>query len=187
MPSFRLKLNNPKTGFYDRFAIFLALLTAVASAILYSMRLVSSAAHVAALATLASAIATILAFAFPNKPWKKELRFYITMCCAAISWTLAGYWWASALPVILIFLYDRSRKPLIVTVDEQGVRYPSFPAKQFTWAELSNVVLRDGLLTIDLRNNHIIQQELDENMDVPNAADFNEFCRRQLQSGNIPA
>ena len=186
MPSFRLVLNNQKTGFYDRFAIFLAMLTAVASGILYSMRTVSSSCHISALVTLASALATVIAFAFPHKPWKKELRFYITMIVAAITWTLAGYWWASVLSLILVFLYDRSRKPLAVTVDESGVLYPSFPEKRFAWNELSNLVLKDGLLTIDLRNNHIIQQELDENSDTPNAADFNEFCRQQLQNGNVP-
>ncbi len=187
MSSFRLVLQNTRLGFYDRFAIFLSLLTAVASAILFSMRTASSSSHYAALVTLASAVATMVAFAFPHKPWKKELRFLITMIVAAITWTLAGFWWATILSVVLVFLYDRSRRPLAVTVDANGVQYPSFPVKHFSWAELSNVVLRDGILTIDFRNNHIIQQELDENMDAPNATDFNEFCRQQLQNGNVPA
>jgi hypothetical protein len=151
------------------------------------MRTTSSSSHIAALVTLASAVATVIAFAFPNKPWKKELRFLITMIVAAITWTLAGYWWATILSIVLVFLYDRSRQPLAVTIDAGGVKYPSFPIKHLSWAELSNVVLRDGILTIDFRNNHIIQQELDENMDAPNATDFNEFCRQQLQNGNVPA
>jgi hypothetical protein len=79
-----------------------------------------------------------------------------------------------------------STRKMIVTVSQNNIRYPSFPQKNIPWRELSNVVLKDGLLTIDFKNNKLIQQPiLNSDWDI-NEAEFNTFCRRQLQS-TIPS
>ena len=43
-----------------------------------------------------------------------------------------------------------------------GIVYPSFPKKIFKWSELDNVILKDKILTIDLKNNKLIQHTLNE-------------------------
>ena len=57
--------------------------------------------------------------------------------------------------------------------------YPSFPKRIIHWKELSNVILKDGLLTIDFKNNKIIQQSI-MYADRVNEKEFNEFCKKQL-------
>ena len=60
------------------------------------------------------------------------------------------------------------------------ILYPSLPQKNISWPELNAIILKDGLLTIDFKNNKLIQQTIDENSTV-NEQDFNEFCRQQLK------
>jgi len=64
-------------------------------------------------------------------------------------------------------------------VDRESIVYPSFPKRIILWNELQNIVLKDGILTIDFRNNKLIQQDLDEEVTV-NEKEFNEFCKQQL-------
>ena len=47
------------------------------------------------------------------------------------------------------------------------------------WKELNNVILKDGILTIDLKNNKVFQNEI---MSPTSEMDFNEFCDAQQQA-----
>lgn len=76
-----------------------------------------------------------------------------------------------------IYLY--SIRKFEVLVDRESILYPSFPKRRILWNELENIVLKDGILTIDFRNNKLIQQDLDED-DAVNEKEFNEFCQQQL-------
>ncbi|TAD81344.1 MAG: hypothetical protein EAY75_17915 [Bacteroidetes bacterium] len=52
--------------------------------------------------------------------------------------------------------------------------------KTYQWFEVENVVLRDNLFTLDLRNNRLIQGPLDQPTDVDTEVEFNAFCKAQL-------
>ena len=71
------------------------------------------------------------------------------------------------------------QKP-IVSISESQVIYPSFPRKKIDWQELSNLMLKDGLLTIDFKNNKIIQQQIADISSTIDEKEFNDFCRQQL-------
>jgi hypothetical protein len=96
--------------------------------------------------------------------------------------------WASQLNFILFTfslvmasLHAFSTKEKILTINNQGIRYPSFPVKKISWNELSNLVLKDGLLTIDFKNDKLIQQSVAETLGQPlDEAAFNEFCRSRI-------
>ncbi|OYY22402.1 MAG: hypothetical protein B7Y69_06810, partial [Sphingobacteriia bacterium 35-40-8] len=57
----------------------------------------------------------------------------------------------------------------------------SFPKKHILWEELNNVVIKDGLLTIDFKNNKLLQKEIQSGSNAKDEQDFNEFCRNKLQ------
>lgn len=56
----------------------------------------------------------------------------------------------------------------------------TFPSKTYQWFEIDNVVIRDNLFTLDLRNNKIIQKELEEAIAPELEIEFNEYCKQQL-------
>lgn len=91
-------------------------------------------------------------------------------------------WWLAILNMILIFIYPLIQKELRVMFDENQIDYPSFPVKKISWTEVDNVILKDGLLTIDLKNNKILQSEILETKNgfSIDENDFNQFCKEQI-------
>jgi len=70
-------------------------------------------------------------------------------------------------------------------VDLNGVKITKLlNEKLYTWVEIQNVVLKDGLLTIDFKNNHIFQSPVTTKDVQPDEKSFNQFCRQQLQTTN---
>ncbi len=63
---------------------------------------------------------------------------------------------------------------------EETVVINSFPKKKFNWTDIQNVILKDNLLTVDFKNNKLIQKELNEEVSPLIEQEFNEFCRKQL-------
>ena len=69
---------------------------------------------------------------------------------------------------------------MLVSIIKEKIAYPSFPKRNITWSELSNIILKDGLLTINFKNNKFIQQFVDETKTAVNEQEFNDFCSQQL-------
>jgi hypothetical protein len=99
-----------------------------------------------------------------------------------ITYLLLQFWWAAGLVLLLFFMYSITRRKLIVAVNKEQIIYPSFPRRHIAWTDLNNLILKDGLLTIDFRNNRVAQNHVinSGNDNSLNETEFNEFCRRQL-------
>jgi hypothetical protein len=77
---------------------------------------------------------------------------------------------------LFFILYLLSVKTKLVCIGDEHILYPSFPKRKIKWNEVNNIILKDGLLTIDLNNNKIIQQLVDESVNTINEPEFNKFC-----------
>jgi len=97
---------------------------------------------------------------------------------SAIGWSRSPFWWVSILLMLFFILDILSQRKLLLTVSENSIEYPSLPRRQIDWNELINLVLKDGLITIDFKNNKIIQQTI-LNSGI-GEQEFNDFCRKQL-------
>ena len=93
-----------------------------------------------------------------------------------------NYFLGLLLLIFTAFGFFANKKKAILFSDE-GIVYPSFPEKNYKWEEVSQVILKDDILTIDLKNNHLIQLNVNEasarEIDAPS---FNSFCEKKLQS-----
>ncbi len=67
-----------------------------------------------------------------------------------------------------------------IAFDSTEIVFNSFPKKRFLWEELNNVILKDGLLTIDCKNNVLIQRMVNEEIPISVEKEFNEFCKNNL-------
>lgn len=99
-------------------------------------------------------------------------------------WYQYALGWGFAINVLLWFLYLVSRRPLVIAVTAEVIRYPSFPVKKIAWNEVSNLVLKADILTIDLKNNKIYQHFIKDADQIVSEEIFNEFCRKQLNAHN---
>lgn len=78
------------------------------------------------------------------------------------------------------FLY----KSCIVEVSEVGVRIKKRLAGPLhQWNEFSNVVLKDSLLTLDFKNNKLLQLSIEETSSLIDEKAFNDFCSGLIQPG----
>ncbi len=84
---------------------------------------------------------------------------------------------AILLALLSIFYYLSQRKR-VIRIRPESIFYPALLQKKIDWSELNNVILKDGMLTIDFNNNHILQVEI---MEAVNEGEFNDFCREQLK------
>ena len=84
---------------------------------------------------------------------------------------------------VFLILDTIARRQLIVHVNAEKISYPSWPKKEIEWIELSNVVLKDRLLTIDLKSNKLFQHEIINN--DTDETEFNNFCKEQLNKAEL--
>ena len=118
-----------------------------------------------------------------SKEQKNKPRLYILFLIIILGWINTRVYWWMAIPIFIIMILDEiARRDFVVKVFADKIMYPSFPYREIKWEELSNVILKDRILTIDFKNNKIIQHEVpgepgDHNIDEK---EFNEFCQQQL-------
>lgn len=111
------------------------------------------------------------------KSFRIEIAFIISGCIWIIS---ANYLLGMLLLLFAFFGLIANKKPVIYFTKEQ-IRYPSFPEKIFLWPEVDFVILKDDILTIELKNNQLYQFTLGKEIaDKIDAAAFNVFCNQQL-------
>lgn len=75
----------------------------------------------------------------------------------------------------------RIMQPAYVETDNAGVSLPTvFGRKRFGWNEMNNVILRNDLLTLDFRNNKVLQLDVLDEFSASQTADINKFFQSRL-------
>lgn len=90
-----------------------------------------------------------------------------------------GMRWVSLLFLFFILMDNQARRPLEIGVSDERIVINTLFRKKFEWNEFSNVVLKDGLLTLDFLNNKVIQREIIPQSDMSEEI-FNRFCHDQI-------
>ncbi len=111
----------------------------------------------------------------------QSFRVEIIFIISAFIWAFT----AKYLIAILLFIFAIAglftNRKLTVLFYDKGILYPSVPAKLFLWQEIAQVILKDDILTIDLKNNRLMQFNLDNEVAAEiNAEEFNEYCRERV-------
>ncbi len=119
---------------------------------------------------------------------KKQKQFEgVFLIMTAIIWINLRLGWFTILTLFLILLSVIVSRKLKTVFLIEKIIYPSFPKKNILWETVSNVILKDGILTIDLKNNKIFQNEIIESTDKFSVDEiqFNQFCQEQLNKKSV--
>ncbi len=185
MQKFELVLKNEKQKLYDRFAIFIFILNGIGICIAQlnpRLEIIDKSGKIFFVALAVILVSYQFIMLFTNRVTRYLNSFLIASFVISLYWTVLGYWWFGIVSFALILLYVISKRKLKVEIDIEKIIYPSFPAKTIKWNDLNSLVLKDGLLTIDFKNNRLIQQIVDKKSDTIIEQEFNDFCRQQLMS-----
>ncbi|MEP7145255.1 MAG: hypothetical protein ABI707_20390 [Ferruginibacter sp.] len=69
-----------------------------------------------------------------------------------------------------------NRQPVIVITNEGITIKKLFASPVYRWNEFSNIILKDSVLTLDFKNNKLVQVGIDETRAVVDENSFNEYC-----------
>ncbi|HSF46115.1 MAG TPA: hypothetical protein VLA58_08885 [Chitinophagaceae bacterium] len=77
-----------------------------------------------------------------------------------------------------------STRPEEIGFSEDHIVFKSVFSKTIAWSDLNNALIKDGILTLDYKNNKLFQSETDDDEDNDeyevSEEEFNAFCRKQL-------
>lgn len=113
---------------------------------------------------------------------QKPVRYKPWLLIAGIFWIGMPYLqWIFLLFFILAFLEYQARYPLEVGFDFDRIVINSLVRKKFSWTDFNNIILKDGLLTLDFKSNKLFQKEtIDDDEPDADEDEFNEYCRTRL-------
>jgi hypothetical protein len=114
-----------------------------------------------------------------KKPLPEFWHRSIFGVCAVV-WYREGFWWLTIMLFLFVLLDFIAHKKLVVDITNNKIMVPYVMQKTIDWNEVNNVILKDGLLTIDFKNNKLFQQLILNSDDEINEKEFNDFCKQQL-------
>ena len=129
------------------------------------------------------ALILVLNYFLKNKTWFK--KFDLMFLIFGLTWISIELYWLAIIPGVFYLFHGLATINKNVVVSDPGIYYPSFPPRNFQWQDISNVILKDGLFTIDRKNNRLIQQMITADT-VVNEKEFNDFCKKKLMERKEP-
>jgi membrane-bound ClpP family serine protease len=133
---------------------------------------------------LAPAIALIILLLLKlfGKKFNPKNLFSIAFLISAISWAVSRFYIFAMLQLLFMLLewYSRQKRMIIVSSGKISTRF--LFKKTIEWSELTNVILKDGFLTIDFKNNKLLQAEIDGESGEIDETLFNRFCLENLEA-----
>jgi hypothetical protein len=91
---------------------------------------------------------------------------------------LQNYVMVAAMVILGIFYHLALQKLQFVFTPEKVFKL-NFPGKEFEWNVFNNVILKDNILTLDFKNNKLIQAEIEKSQNI-NEQQFNSFAQSKL-------
>jgi predicted membrane protein len=182
MQSFEIILKNERSRLYDRLALFIFILNAVGICLVFYLNYSSISQKDTGQITALALFIFLSVLWGSSRNYIKKYLFVFASVSTGLYWLLMGFWWIGLILLLLSLFYTLSKKDYKVKVNSDNISYPSFPKRLINWNELNNAVLKDGLLTIDFKNNRIIQHYIDTRRKMIDQKEFNEFCTQQLKA-----
>jgi len=110
-----------------------------------------------------------------------EIYHRVVFWLCATVWIKEGFWWLSILIFIFVLFEILSHRKLIIIVTDNKIILPSLFQKQVKWEDLNNFILKDELLTLDFKNNKLLQHLIQNEEEKVDEKEFNDFCKSRLK------
>lgn len=111
------------------------------------------------------------------------VRYRYWLLLSAVGWfALTSTPWFAFLFVFFSFLEYQAKRPLEIGFNDDRIVINNIVRQWYDWSAFNNVILKDGLLTLDFKSNRLLQKEVadDEEEDDADEEEFNGFCRSRL-------
>jgi hypothetical protein len=173
----------------NRYIDILGLLLSIFSTVCFTLELLRS--DNVSLAYLIGAVAVLgfIVFNLIQQAKKKKVYYSRALLLAGLVWMKMPYFsWLLFVFVMLALLEYQAKYAIEIGFSDNEIVMNSLFKKRYDWTQFTNIVLKDGLITLDFANNHIFQREVeDDEDDDADEDEFNEYCHHQLASHHSEA
>ncbi|HWK07215.1 MAG TPA: hypothetical protein VNS58_26470 [Puia sp.] len=122
-----------------------------------------------------------------NRKTGQQVRYRYWLLLAGLGWLGMSFLpWLGILFFFQSFLEHQVKRPLEIGFSSDRVVINTLFKRSYAWTDFNNVVLKDGLLTLDFKNNRLIQKEILDSADEDDADEdeFNAYCQARLQEAD---
>ncbi|MEO7049510.1 MAG: hypothetical protein ABI091_29680 [Ferruginibacter sp.] len=184
MVNYSFEIPNEKAKIYRIITMLMLLINLVAFVFVVSKSWLDLIKWIAIAGGIVNIIAVIISYKKEASVKKGKAGFYAiekAFIFSALCWALIGNFFASGLLLLFAVFGFYTNRKFIIQFSEEGISYPSFPPKIFLWKDVEQALLKDDILTIDLKDNRLLQFSIDKKLcTVVDEDEFNKFCSRQM-------
>ena len=167
-----------------RYIDLLGLLLSILSAAAFARELtLSSKVGVAYLVGLVFVVGVVIYNLIQSRR-KRKVYYSRALLIAALVWMKMPYlqWLAFVFIILGLLEYQAKYSVEIGFADDRVVINYMFK-KVYRWDQFNNIVLKDGLITLDFTNNRVLQREIEDDEDEDDAEEdeLNEYCRSRME------
>lgn len=121
-----------------------------------------------------------------KKRRKGEAFFRLGLFLCALGWLLGPERnvWMAILYAVAGLVEKQIKFPAEIGFSNDEISFNTLPRKVLSWSEIKNVVIKDGLITIDQKNNKLTQKEIEGYVTADIENEFNEFCQKRIEASN---
>lgn len=115
---------------------------------------------------------------------RRQVQYRYWLLIAGLGWLGMPYLpWLGILFFLQSFLEYQVKRPLEIGFSADRVVVNTLFKRSYVWSDFNNIILKDGLLTLDFKDNRLLQKEVadDEDEDDADEDEFNDYCRSRLQ------
>lgn len=111
----------------------------------------------------------------------KPVSYSRILLVAGVTWFAMPFLFWIGLPLIAMALLEKqARFHLEIGFTRERIVFNTLIKQKFSWSEFNNILLKDEILTLDFKNNKLIQKEtLDDDGDA-DEEEFNAYCSSRL-------
>jgi len=123
------------------------------------------------------------AFCFWQGKNGKIVYYRIGLLFACLGWFFVHNGnWIALIFLIAAILEKQVKFPQEIAFDNDEIVFNTLPKKKYNWTDFNNIIIKDGIITIDFKNNKLLQKEIQSGANAQDEQDFNEFCNSRLHT-----
>jgi hypothetical protein len=111
----------------------------------------------------------------------RQIYYSKALLIAGLVWTKMPYFeWLVIVFAFLALLEYQAKRATEIGFAEDHIMINKLFRKKVLWTDISNVILKDGILTIDFKNNRLLQRDIDSGENESSEQEFNLWTAKIL-------
>lgn len=103
--------------------------------------------------------------------------FFWPIIFSALCWIfLPGGFYIGLLLFVAALLERQSHIPVEIGIDKDGITLNHFPVKFYNWQLIERCIVKEGIMTIDYKNNKLYQRHIATDISAEDETELNNYC-----------